>query len=197
MNKLDIADRFAEMWKTARNDAGKSQEWVAKALGVSKKTVQNWENGFSSPSQMKGFEFFSVLGLQPLPYYLRLLYPGKNTGDDEDLINYLIGFVNSCTTEQKKKLLYWSFGEHGSSPFGVLEMITAHLQTPLRDRVSIAQTILNNYEFAEKEGTTVNKSAEVKPDIEILKTAIAKGKEAVLEGNSTYTLIVDGKDVAL
>ena len=194
MNKLDIADRFAEMWRTARNDAGKSQEWVAKALGVSKKTVQNWENGFSSPSQMKGFEFFSVLGLQPLPYYLRLLYPDNSQGDDDKLTSSLMAFVGSCTTEQKQKLLYWSYGEHGSSPFGVLELVMAHLQTPLRDRVRVAKIILDSYEFAEKEGLLTDG---VKPDIELLVHATEKGKEAVLNGKSSYTLIKEGKDVAL
>ena len=75
MKKYDISERFAKMWRTSREAAGKSQDYMAKALGVSKKTVQNWENGTSCPSQQMGFEWFMVLGVQPMPYYLKLLYP--------------------------------------------------------------------------------------------------------------------------
>ena len=33
--------------KGARNDAGLTQEQIAEALGVSRQTVSNWENGGS------------------------------------------------------------------------------------------------------------------------------------------------------
>ena len=74
-NDYEINDRFARIWRVSREKAGVSQDAIAKRLGVSKKTVQNWENGTSSPSQVMGFEWFNVCELQPLPFYLEALYP--------------------------------------------------------------------------------------------------------------------------
>ena len=44
MTRNEIADRFGMMWKKSRCNAGVSQEYMAKALGVSKKTIQNYDN---------------------------------------------------------------------------------------------------------------------------------------------------------
>lgn len=39
--------------KTARQNAGFSQEQVAEALGVSRQTISNWENDEAIPCQSK------------------------------------------------------------------------------------------------------------------------------------------------
>ena len=49
----DITDRerqFAKIWADSRVDAGKTQDYMAKGLGVSKKTIQNWENDVRKPA---------------------------------------------------------------------------------------------------------------------------------------------------
>ena len=61
--------RFAEIWWKSRADAGMTQERLAVELGVSRKTIQNWESGATSPSLYQGTEWFRALGLNPLPYY--------------------------------------------------------------------------------------------------------------------------------
>ena len=73
----DITDRerqFAKIWADSRVDAGKTQDYMAKGLGVSKKTIQNWENGVTAPDFFMGSEWFRVLGINPLPYYLSFLF---------------------------------------------------------------------------------------------------------------------------
>ena len=75
LQRIDISEKFASMWRKSREDAGKSQDFMAKAMRVSKRTIQNWEAGISCPSQSAGLEWFQILGLAPLPYYLELLYP--------------------------------------------------------------------------------------------------------------------------
>ena len=50
MNKAEFSDRLASVWLRSRGQAGKTQEYVAKSLGVSKKTVQNWEAGTAAPN---------------------------------------------------------------------------------------------------------------------------------------------------
>ena len=62
------AKRFALMFSKSRAKMKKSQEFMALGLGVSKKTIQNWENGTSSPTFFQSSEWFRILGLNPMPY---------------------------------------------------------------------------------------------------------------------------------
>lgn len=200
-NRIDVAQRFASMWRRSREDAGKSQDYMSMALGVSKKTIQNWEAGTSCPSQVKGFEWFSVLGLQPLPYYLDILYPDIMNSLDENpteetITEALIKAVSDLGLEQKKKLLYLFLGKHGSSVSGILELMTAHLQSPLRDRINIAQGVSTNYKLAEKTGKVIRPD-DIQPHLELLDYSIRKGTEAVINGQNGYTAFYDKEEVTL
>lgn len=187
---LEINDRFARIWRVSRDKAGVSQDVIAKRLGISKKTVQNWEAGASSPSQVMGFKWFKALGIQPLPYYLSVLYPGF--GDvpaepqDKEVDEYLQKLIADLPARTKRELLYMLSGYHGSSVVGVMEMVTAHLQAPLRDRVNVAQSIETNYTIAEANGR-IRCPGHVQPDTGLLQEMIGKGKEAVLSGKEEYT----------
>lgn len=172
MTSVEISDRLAQMWRRSREDAGKSQEYMAKALGVSKKTIQNWEDGTSSPAHLKAFAWFDALGVPPLPYYLDLLYPDIMKRLEEDpteevITDTLVTAVKHLGFEQKKKLLYLFLGEHGSSVTGILELMTAHLQSPLRDRISIAHSVSNNYRLALQTGNVIRPD-DIQPDLDLL-----------------------------
>lgn len=179
------------MWRKSRADGGKSQAYMAEKMGVSRKTVQNWEDGLSCPSQERAFEWFKVLDLHPLPYYLDLLYPEINSlkpaSADADVKRALVEMIQDLSPDACRKLLYWMYGEHGSSPIAVLEMITAHLQTPLQNRLNIAQSIETNYEVA-KAGNRLVQPDHVQPDLDLLKKAIKLGKESALNGRKTYSV---------
>lgn len=185
----EISERFAKIWRVSRYKAGVSQDAIAKKLGVSKKTVQNWESGASSPSQVMGFRWFNALGIQPMPYYLSVLYPGF--GDipaeptDKEVDIYLQKLTGGLPARSKRELLYLLSGYHGSSVAGILELMTAHLQAPLRDRVNVAQSVATNYELAEASGR-IRCPGHVQPNMELLQLMIEKGKGAVLEGKEEY-----------
>lgn len=191
MNRIDVAEAFALMWQKSRHDAGKSQEYMAKALGVSRKTIQNWEDGTSCPNQMKGLEWFQVLGLQPLPYYLEVLYPSFDmtmTDSCKDIEVELNTIIHDLPDRSKKELLYILSGAHGSSAISVIEMLTAHLHSPLIDRVNIAQCVLTNYEISHAHDADVCKE-QVQPDTEMLRLAISRGKESVLNRQTHYSTL--------
>lgn len=185
MNKLDIANKFADMWRRSREDAGVSQKYMAKALGVSRATIQNWENGLSCPSQIKSLEWFGVLGVQPLPYYMEILYPSDENITDTDMDNTLALVISNMPARLKAELLYLLQGLHGSTPSCVLEMITAYLQTPLEFRLNVASGISINYEVCEARGILKNPD-EIQPDMNLLHKAIRKGQKAVVEGKDYY-----------
>lgn len=194
MDKIEITESFAKMWRTSRMNAGKSQSFMANALGVSKKTIQNWEEGSSCPSQEMGFEWFQALGIQPLPYYLELLYPSfsaiKQSDDDDKINEAIIEFITSLPVDTKKKILYIASGNHGSSPIAILEMIVAHLNTPLRDRLNIAQNIITNYSLANCLGTISN---DIQPDIKLLDTAQQYAMKAIIRKEKEYSTIFKDK----
>ena len=144
MNRVEIADRFARMYSSARHAAGVSQAQAAKVMGVSKSTIQNWESGISSPSAIQTFVYFKHLGIQPLPYYLQLIYPvefdwTREQAKDEEVDKALETLLRDLPVDAKRKILYIAYGDHGSSPMAVLDLICAHLHTPLVARIGVAE----------------------------------------------------------
>ena len=189
-SRIDRVNRFSKIWWQSRADAKKSQEYMALSLGVSKKTIQNWEKGTSSPDLFQGCEWFRVLGLNPMPYYLAFLYPDTfgtpQAFDNEDAVEKaLILLIRQSSAAEKKELLFLMSGHHGSSWHSLLQMFTAHCHTSMRSRVTASRVILENYEMEEKTGTLVGPQ-ETPPDLNVLRSAIAQGKNAVQNGEVSY-----------
>ncbi len=187
----DQKKRFSQIWMASRADAGKTQDYMAQCLGVSKKTIQNWENGITSPDLFMGSEWFRVLGMNPLPYYLSFLFPdlfdGISPAHDDDVIEQaLIALIKNATAVEKRELLFLMAGRHGSPWYSLLQLFTAHCHTSMRARVTAARTILDNYEMEAATGKLVC-DANIQPDIPMLKNAIEEGKRSVLLGNLGYT----------
>lgn len=176
------------MLSASRYKAGKSQQYMADALGVSKKTIQNWEDGSSFPTDKALIDWFNALSTAPHPYLLALLYPDmdfKNLDSDEEVDKAFDAMVKDLPVHVKKKLLFILCGNHGSSPVSVLDMMVANLQTPLRDRLNVCQHIIINYEMAEALDMLSDKSG-IRPSIENLKSALEHGIKAVSKRLNTY-----------
>jgi len=175
--------------KAARRRQNKSQEYMGLEMGVSRKTVQNWEKGVSSPSIDQCILWFEILELSPLPYLFQFVHPNMENISAkeklEDLRYALSQLVETIPEEGVRQLLYLFYGDHGSSPRAVMNMVTAHLQTPLHDRVSNAHMILNNYEMAYASGELTD-ITHIQPDVEFLNDSIEMGKQASIKGNDNY-----------
>lgn len=182
---------LASIWYESRYKAGKSQEYMAFELGVSRKTIQNWEKGTSSPSIDQAINWFRVLNISPLPYFYQYVYPSmeniKATDSDETIKKSLCLLLNEIPSEMVRELMFLFYGDHGSSPRGVLQLMTAHLQTPMRDRVSVASLVEKNYEIAKKKGS-ISSPNHIQPNIEFLKAAIKQGEDAFLKNKDTYVI---------
>lgn len=190
-NKEERAERFSRIWWKSRMEAKKSQEYMALSLGVSKRTVQNWEKGRTFPDLFQSTEWFRVLGLNPLHYYLEYLYPDmfnkpQSKGDCEWLDRSLMDLVRNSTTLEKQQLLYMMSGAHGSSWYSLLQMFTAHCHTSMKSRVAAARIIAENYEMEMQSGDLVC-AEEAAPDLRVLNYAISQGKQAVQDRKQGYT----------
>lgn len=185
------ARRFAEIHFRARDIAGKSQEYMAMELGVAKKTVQNWEKGVSSPSFFESLEWFRVLNVNPFPFYMSILYPDKTNklkhiSSDEDINDAFETLIKQISVNDKRALLYLYYGSHGSSPHSLLQLILAHLHTPLKYRITQANSIVSNYTLLE--GLNELKDTDkIMPDMDDLKDSIVRANVAVLHNELGYT----------
>lgn len=177
--------------RTTRYEAGRSQESMALDLGVARRTIQNWESGVSEPSLRQTIEWFQALDKSPIPFLLQHVFPmmdNISSKDDMTKIRKALNLVlNSLPDESLRQVLYVLYGDHGSSPRAVLNMVTAHLQTPMKDRLLQAEIIYKNYELAKKKGTLARPD-HIQPDVEFLKSAIAAGEKAYLTDNKEYML---------
>lgn len=109
-SRIERAKRFAKVWWKSRDDVGKSQEFMALSMGVSKKTIQNWEKGLSSPNLFQATEWFRVLGLNPIKYYMEFLYPNffdKTSLDNESELNEKLN--NLIKISSAKENLYYEW----------------------------------------------------------------------------------------
>lgn len=189
-DRTQRAKRFAKIWWQSRADGKKSQEYMALGLGVSKKTIQNWEKGTSSPSFFQSTEWFHLLAINPLPYYLAFLYPDQlstlcPSTQDEKVEEALLALVKQSMPQEKRQLLYLMAGHHGSSWYSLLQMFTAHCHTTMRSRVAAARLILENFEMEKETGDLVS-PLNVMPDTQMLQKAVMQGKQAVLNKENAY-----------
>lgn len=192
-DREDREERFAKVWWKSRSEAKVSQEKMAMELGVAKKTIQNWEKGVSAPDLFQGIEWFRTLGLNPIPYLMSFVFPEKMdeiaaTDPDERIEEAIEELIKYCSIETKRKLLFLFWGVHGGSPTAAVDLITAFLQLPLKERVEIATQIATAYDL-NKELNSINSPEHIQPDMEKLMNAISEAKKNVLSGQDGYTII--------
>ena len=183
---------IAEALRTTRHESGRSQEYMALELGVARRTILNWENGISEPSIGQTISWFKLVGKNPIPFLLQCTYPDMNNispaDNDAKILASLMQLINDLPAEGVRQLMYLFFGDHGSSPRAVLQMINAHLQTPMKDRIAHGQLIATNYEIAKRTGTLAQPN-HIQPDADYLNAAIETAKKAVEKSAKEYSTI--------
>lgn len=197
-SRSERAEHFAKIHAIARCKAGKSQEYMAMELGVSKKTIQNWENGTSSPSFFQSLEWFRALNMNPFPHYLELVYPEelnglKGTDSDEKINEAFDALAETLPISAKRALLYLFYGEHGSSPNAIIQLMLAHLHTPLQSRIAEATLTAQMYEMASELDNLVCKD-NIMPDMDVLNDAILHAKISAIHQECGYNIVSNEKE---
>ena len=196
--RSDRAKAFGEIHAIIRCKEKKSQEYMAMELGVSKRTVQNWEKGISSPTFFQSLEWFRILHTNPLPYFLALVYPDKLKGlkgtDSDEKINEAFDVLaKTLSIGAKRALLYLYYGEHGSSPNAILQMMLAHLHTPLQSRITQATVTAHMYEMEKELGNLICPD-NIMPNMDTLNDAIFKARLAALHHEYGYNALENDKE---
>ena len=192
-DRIQKIQRFTDIHVNARIKAKKSQEYMAMELGVAKKTVQNWEKGISSPSFFQSLEWFRVLGLNPMPYYINCIYPSNITdvnshSSDEEINQAFNELMKDIPISGKRALLFLFYGKHGSSPNAVIQLLLAHLHTGMKARALHANLISQTY-MIEKETNTLSCPENIQPNIEALDKAIESARQAFINNKTSYSNI--------
>lgn len=184
--------RLAGMLAIARAESGLSQEAVALELGIAKKTVQNWEKGVSTPTLPQAIAWFRVMKVAAMPYLIQFMFPDiemkKDNKKDKELLDSLKELIEVLPMEGVKQLLYLLYGEHGSSPRAVVNILAAYLLLPMKDRYQIDCAIWENYKMAEDMGLITSKDT-ASLDKEIIKIALEREREAILENKNSYLIL--------
>lgn len=189
-SRYEDRKEFANVLASTRYHAGLSQEYMAAELGVSRKTVQNWEAGTSFPDVFKFREWFEVTGVNPTPFFLQYFNADSMKGltftdSDERIRSALHDCLNDMTPDMCRELLFLLFGNHGSDPYSVFQLVTAHLHLPIINRVAIARQIAETYEMCALREELVCTDQEM-PNLDNLNQAIVMGKNAAIKNKSGY-----------
>lgn len=195
--KDNDARKFSDIFLRSRYDAGKTQAYMAKAMDVSIKTVQNWESGITCPSQTQTFDWFVKLGVQPLPYYLDYLYPDlkKMSADSpvEDIDKALCEVIEQLSLPMKQRLLYILSGKHGSSVAALLELTAVYLALPLHGRIVVTDIVLSKFKL-DGMSNDLHTADTMPPDIDLIEKAVERATSAMLDGKDNYTALPETRD---
>lgn len=175
----------------ARIAAGLSQREISHMIEKNERTVQNWEKGISSPDCDELMDWFTACGTSPLAPMQEMLHPelyrqtaGAMT--DEELDAAVCAYFAQAPRIVKEMVLFIVLGQHGSYPPAVFAEVCANLHTPLQNKVSVCGQILDNYTCAVATKTDPVPN-EVRPPLDLLRTAYQAGKAAARNGEQAYT----------
>lgn len=191
-SRITNSEKLALMLSSSRVSAGKSQKFMAKALGKSIGTIQNWESGVGAPNLLDMMEWFEILNINPLKYFLDFLHPdtfncndsaNSSTDNNEKLREALLTYIRDCSPDEDiKKLHYCILGNTNSSWSALLDIMTAYKHLTAKSRISIAQQIMNSYEL-EKDCETLVSPDSIMPNEINAKIAIQDVRRSIIAEN--------------
>lgn len=184
-------ERLGRLMKTARESADCSRDALAAKTSVTAGTIKNWETGASAPDMVQFFEYFSELGVNPQRTIDAFIYPELENLrwglSDEEIDRAFDLFVSGLSPLEKRQILFMRSSEHGGDWFALLQMVVAHLQTPMAVRYAVSQLIASQYQVSVATGSVACPD-NVQPNMEVLDRAIESGKNSAINGLRGYFL---------
>ena len=193
MTDNERKDLLASLIKESREAHGWTQQKLADALGVSKKTYQNWEFGLSMPPFDIGFKICQVLG-EPIGRFVgRYLFPDSYEHEPEKKISTeqkrerITDMVQNHLTDREIDQQDLAYRADYGSRIALSNLRTLYIHLPLIDRQMFTILMMHCYEDAIALGKDPFPE-EPQPDIEILSNAVSVARLAAHNGEKSYTL---------
>lgn len=173
----------------ARQDADVSRKDLAKALGKTERTIQNWESGFN-PSFLDICMWFQAIEKSAWAYIQCSIYNHDVHYTDtyaEACRKELLQYFSTAEISEVRKVCYIIMGKHGSNWHAMLEALFEHVCSPLAQRVISARSILISYSV-DGQHTELVATGNILPDLDNLRKCINLGTEAAKLGRESYGL---------
>ena len=187
---IEMKERQARLLRAERDAAGISQAKMASSMGMSRSTYQQREDAIALMGLDELMDFHAIVDRPVLPYLWQIMQPDHTydltpNGDDEQVADALAFAVQTLPIHYKRLLLFVLYGDHGGDPLSSIDMLAAHLQTSLYQRLMSSEVITNGYKLSKNLGTIKLPDHE-QPDIDSLERTNATARDAILEGISAY-----------
>lgn len=185
---MNFSEVASSILRRSRVDSGVSQLYMAKAMGKSERTIQNWEST-SEPTFLEICLWCRILDKKVWDYLRNAIDPSEPFGTNENdrhLRNDLTAHFNAADSKELRKLAYLILGKYGSYWNAVLEMMVEHVCTPLYQRIMTARSMLISYELDSNDTTARCTEVHIRPDLDNLKECIELATEAAKVGHNTY-----------
>ena len=190
--KDELQAGCAKMLKQLRLDAGLSKARMADLVYIDDHTWARYENGESAPNVPDFVYIFDAVGKSALKYVLDYIYPETYSSlgaesDSSELRQAAAHYFSSVASEHTVRAIsYLAFGDHGSNFSAQVEMLTMIDHLPMPYRVAVSKLIDTFWDMAASNGEIIN-PGKAMPDVELFRTAVAKGTAAAHAGQDGYT----------
>lgn len=188
-----LREFYSRLIRTAREEKGKSREEMSELMGVSSRTIINWEEGYTMPGIDVFTMWMETLGIDMTKYIRANSRPPHTT--DENSLTMDAGLVtldlhraiDDMDVDTKRKMHFLIYGNHGGSFDAYMDKSVADVQCPMHDRHNTSLLAISNYEYARAIGY-LKCPDEVQPDLDRLTLASKMGRDAALTGNDSYAM---------
>lgn len=190
---METDKRAADIFTKGRERAEMSKEKVALELGVSRKTVWSWENGFSYPNFKQLFDWFKTLQINPFPYLYAYYADIDVPQNCENIAQALpisgkrrcvMDFVSYADNRLIEMLYEILYGDHGSDVNAFLNLCLEYLQCDPKDKITQAALIKTNHDLSKNKNNNIG----IQPDAELVRKAIISASEAYMKGLKKYNI---------
>lgn len=191
--KDELSIFYANVLFKSRKEKHKSRRYMADALGVSERSVRNWEYGLGAPSITDFTLWFETLGISMLQYLRKESRPEQEENQNsatmpEGLVSLdLHRAIADMDEHSKRELHFLIYGNHGGDFSAYMDKCVTDLQSNMHERHVTTMIAVANYEY-HKVNNTLRCPDEVQPDLARLKQASEMGRVASHNGESSYAM---------
>jgi transcriptional regulator with XRE-family HTH domain len=177
--------RYGKMMQFAREETGRSRNFMADSLDVTTKTIWSWENGYSYPNAKQLFDWFKVLG-SDIQIYMNCYFTtdGKHeVSNDKEITKELHKMIDSYKPRRRELLHYILCGKHGADMDALMNLEVAYLQTTWKDRIVQSAMILSNYRMNKE-----RRQQKVEPNTDLISESIKSCAESYINDRAGYSI---------